>query len=87
MENVRFFIFTLSEREFALLKVIADKGALALGAAFFAFILAILLEQHKSLLARRNEVSKLLSSHISNVSEACDVLYATGCREITVREV
>ena len=49
----------LSAGDFELLKILLDKGALALVVVIVGFVISILLERYKSVLARQHEVMKI----------------------------
>ena len=67
------------EHQFEILKIVVDKGALALLIAMLGAVISLLIERYKSTLTREVELSKITTPMITAMLEANDELFAANC--------
>jgi hypothetical protein len=67
------------DHQFEILKILLDKGALAILIALLGAAISILIERYKSALTRQVELSKITMPMITSMLDATEELFAANC--------
>lgn len=76
---------SLGQKDFDVVKVLLDKGALALVIVLVGFVISLSIERFKSVLARQQEILKITAPMVARMIKASDELYKAGLQELRGR--
>lgn len=80
--HVWFSEWLQDRHHFEIFKIVLDKGLLALIVALAGLLFSIILERYKSILARQEEISKLVNPGVMELRAQAQALYDAGIRTL-----